>query len=458
MEVTLYNFKKRVNSTKNVNVGGEDREVLLKGATSTFSPIFILSGEIDFNVNYLKFNDKYYYINDIVLVRKGTYELVCSLDYLASFKNDILKTSAYVSYATEGYDTYLRDNRLSTNETADYKINEKLLFSDVIDFDTDFSTCVINYVSAKGGSTKWISEGQLVLLMEKINEGSYVDTSGEPTIENNSFLRYVIALQKEFNNVYDCILSCTKLPFKYYDIGATGSITLSGWETGMTGKSMLDPSANYECDIAIPTGYGDFRDLAPYTSLALFLPGYGYLELNPDDHINRGSINVKAYVDFNTGECTYLVGNTSRCTANFGTSIPIGTIQGNATSLVSGALAIGAGVASGGVGLAVMGVQGIDSIIASQQRSLGSTGGQPSQSSMFATAYGIGNVALVKITHDTNQSPDSYTTTLGRPCNKVMDLDSLSGYVQTVNASVHSINEPISNLLNNYMNGGIYIE
>lgn len=53
--------------------------------------------------------------------------------------------------------------------------------------------------------------------------------------------------------------------------------------------------------ITVPPGFGDFRDLEPYTSITIYLPLFGTRTLEPSDVLNR-NISVFYAVDITTGE------------------------------------------------------------------------------------------------------------------------------------------------------------
>lgn len=53
-----------------------------------------------------------------------------------------------------------------------------------------------------------------------------------------------------------------------------------------------------------------FLDLEPYTQLKLYLPFLGYVELNPNDVINK-YIQIRMLVDFSTGDTTYFVATST---------------------------------------------------------------------------------------------------------------------------------------------------
>ena len=101
MQLLLFkNFSKRRNSTKQVDDStGIVTDVVLKQGTSIESPVFLIQG-VDLEVNYVKFNNHYFYVDDIVVGNNNIYELHCSQDLLATYKSQILSTRCSILYAS----------------------------------------------------------------------------------------------------------------------------------------------------------------------------------------------------------------------------------------------------------------------------------------------------------------------------------------------------------------------
>lgn len=101
-------FSKRRNSTLRPS-GGTSKTVLLKEGTSMMKPAFLLSS-VSYNWNYCIWDDRYYYITDIVSESNTLFRVECELDVLATYKNYIgnyttLISRADVSYSGEVVDT-----------------------------------------------------------------------------------------------------------------------------------------------------------------------------------------------------------------------------------------------------------------------------------------------------------------------------------------------------------------
>lgn len=77
-----------------------DVTAIIKGSISVENPVLILNynGDISKNINYVYIEEynRYYYINDIINLTGGRYEIHCSVDVLESFKDKILKLKAVI--------------------------------------------------------------------------------------------------------------------------------------------------------------------------------------------------------------------------------------------------------------------------------------------------------------------------------------------------------------------------
>lgn len=104
MELILFkNFTKKRNSTKQpVDSTGTMVEIYLKQNTSIEQPVFILSGNLaDFlDVNYCKFSNSYYYVDDIIVTNNNVLEIYASMDALATMRAYIGNSEQYIDRAS----------------------------------------------------------------------------------------------------------------------------------------------------------------------------------------------------------------------------------------------------------------------------------------------------------------------------------------------------------------------
>ena len=114
MDVTAYTFfNKRKNSTKRPS-GGHKRNVVLLDDVSLYSPVF-QSEYWDYNDNYCYWANRYYYVTDVVTLRQNLFEVHCEIDPLATWKDDIMNTTAFVTFSTSSFDIGIPDYRLSSD-------------------------------------------------------------------------------------------------------------------------------------------------------------------------------------------------------------------------------------------------------------------------------------------------------------------------------------------------------
>lgn len=103
LTVTVGRTNKQINSTKQNVDDSVDLSCRLKEPTSMQSPVFIVQGLNKMTLyNFCKFENRYYYIDDIVYLTTDTQELHCHLDPLATFKDAIGNSYAYITYGPSG--------------------------------------------------------------------------------------------------------------------------------------------------------------------------------------------------------------------------------------------------------------------------------------------------------------------------------------------------------------------
>lgn len=451
MLATFYNFTKRKNSTKQPNMQGESYSVALKEETDNVNPTLVVSSfnpvSKVFTYCLLNFFGRYYYISRIRSINSKTWEIDLSLDPLATWKNEILNTSAFVLYSTNNYDDSIIDNRLSTKAQATYQTSTVQLF----DFLDDIMAYVLTYVASQptfgGSGVAVVSQSVLRNIMSVISDTAYVNY-----IENSL---------KSLMGVYDAVIDCIALPYTPRG-SAVDNIFLAGYDTGQVG-ARPDPYNVYEADISIPWQFNDFRNNPPYTSLLLEIPTIGTVELNASDYIGQSSIHLKAVCDNINGNVVVYVGQGQmKLTSNIATKIAIGTVKANALGVVGNSInAITNGVSAltgnGGLGDAL--TSGFNAIISSVQRSVGVIGSNGSYISSVPSVGEKGVARLISICHNTNVEPYTLANTIGRPLNQSRIINGLNGYCQTVDFEVNgSMSDDLKEQINSAMNGGVFIE
>lgn len=449
MDVTAYTFfKKRKNSTKRPS-GGNKRNVVLLDDVSLYNPVF-QSEYWAYNDNYCLWAGRYYYVTDVVTLRQNLFEVHCEIDPLATWKDDIIATTAFVTFSTSSFDIGIPDYRLSSDPITITKSEGVELFPDLAE------SFVISYVGTKSAPTTGITYSQLEGLQGQMMSNKCVKTivgwakniiSEDPQGTDTGNL--VASL---LGNTSNSITRCIFTP-KFHSIGSTGDIVLAGgYNTSIVGEK---PSHSYseKYSIKIPWSFptGDFRNRAQFTAMCIYLPGYGFISLNADNYQGQSAIPVQATIDSYVGEITYLVDGKTKATCSISYPVQVGTSQvGNIPNAVAGvAQAI---TAENRVGVGMGAFNAVRSAIGTDAGSIGNAGG----SSAFS-AYT--KITVVTMAHNTNVDPASVASTIGRPLNAVRNIGSLSGYVQTADVEVPTTApDEYKTVINDSLNGGMYIE
>ena len=435
MEITLYNFNKRRNSTKKPS-NGILVNVNLKEGCSHYNPSFILTTNPT-NFSYLSWGIWYYYITDIVNTRNGVWTISCEIDVLATWKDDIKNTSAYVLYSTSSYDIGIPDTRLSTKPNYIVKSN-------VVAYPIEGRELyVVTYIGEGGASMKAITENSLKTLQNALSTNAFAEL----------FVDSSKAVSKMLSNTAQAITGCTYVP-RCSTTGRPMKIVLAGgYDTGASG-TLVNRHDYALTSISIPWNFssGDFRNRSQYTSLLLLLPCYGYLQLNTDNYVGDTTITIDVFQDSATGTIAYK-GKDFYCVGNMGCNVQVSTTtQGNLSSGVSSFASAGLQAFTNPIGAVSSLFNAVTSSMATNVGSVGSYGNTIAMDSTL-------NIEIVVISHDTNVDPSNMTKNYGRPSNKVMSLSGLSGYVQTTNANVNTwAPKQYKDEIDSLLNGGIYIE
>ena len=118
IDITFYNITKRLNSTARPSGTGTVYSCVLKDNTSVLSPILKLQLSTKPDYNYFKFDDRYYWITDIISLTNNIWQISGTVDVLATFKGHINNTSAFVLYDSTP-NTQLPDTRLGIETDCD---------------------------------------------------------------------------------------------------------------------------------------------------------------------------------------------------------------------------------------------------------------------------------------------------------------------------------------------------
>lgn len=276
-------------------------------------------------------------------------------------------------------------------------------------------------------------------------------------------------------NAPKCIKSAILLPVSADDFrGENAVIWLGEYRTGLTGKALHSRAvASQTCSISIPWQANDWRKL--YHTIYLFLPYSGVVNIPASEVISASSILITCFVSQSgavtyevnaahgtQGQSDYAVSDIGVYYGNCAGAFMIGESQSSLLTSLSATSAAITGVAAtvsaattGSVlSAAATGANSITGVLSSMQPCTSMVGG--GGGGAFASSY---IPSITTVFHDTTVAPDSVSAAIGTPAMAVKTIGSLSGYVQTANASVNvAADAPIRQRINQLLDGGIFYE
>lgn len=477
MDITLYSFSKRSNSTKRPSGGVTVSGILREGANLR-SPSFILTIPADQVQTYMGYNyaqvlGQYYYVGDLVNLSATEWEMPMTLDELATYKSAIQNTEAFVLYSASDYDEYINDTRL------DVKPNYQtiIMTSTHSAFAPDTAWYVLSVVNTKGntpGCVYAVTNNGMTALTQDLGDTDFLDSisafiHGEPM---------------------QALIGCRVYPV---GVGYFAQAVTGNYETIYLGNNATDGTGIRMDTRPIIQGtaerkkihgnfdlsgieLGDFRDICQ-REYSISIPFCGTYMLDPRAVGSRKYISWEFGMDIISGAVAATIFASDgpydgsapppsavileRVGGICGQDVPMSQTQMNRGAAVSGIM----GVAS----LAVGAYTGSTALMAGAAGSIAGIAGAGSLSQTI-TNGGIsgGNASNMTLNNKvqliirrklTTMEPEDIASTLGRPCMKSLKLSGLSGYVQTTGASVSAVApDDIINSINSALDAGIFLE
>lgn len=468
MQITLYkNFSKKRNSTKQPT-GGTTANVVFKDGCSTENPIFLING-VDLDVNYVGFNDGYYFVDDIILGNNNIYELHCSIDVLATWKTMIGSYRTYIERSESDYDVMQIDHLVSTTQRIDYQCKSET--------DLGFSNtgCYVFRVAGFEGPKIYATDTPAVL-GELYGNATYgVDSSIISTIVTSLGMsaldctQYITSIKWFPIDLDDFVApnmghQISSLPLGFWNVDLTDGQGTYVYNVKEIVSQMIYPipTAQNPDGIALniprPAGISDYRLTDPYISnYSLYLPGVGTVQLNSVDAGNLTvHLNIVAYVDLITGVVTYKIYDVT---------------GGNIIATFEGMLGIDFPIVSTGlnpsglletfVGGVMSGITGGLGTLATAPFEMGKTMGHIQGS----LSTGSGNRATwlrmpnAVVSLEMMETKPPAANRVGRPLYEYKTINTLSGYVKCGAASIDIPGAgPNKDAVNAYLNSGFYYE
>ena len=463
MEIVVYNFKKRVNSTKIPNEGGITvHGVYYKDIVDIDSPVIDISYFAPFTFNYLKIDNKYYFIDSYESVTSNIWRLRLSIDVLATYKNEILQNSVFIGRSSSKYNKYLVDDYNTT--TA--RINRVVLQAEETGFyETGEGCYILEVINVLSSGVNSGFNAAYILTAEQMSQIALKLMTDNGLIEE---------LKKSFQAPIDSIVSCKWLPLNYDYVtsntgGVASKIFLGAYDTGLSGYIVSDNFIETNIDFNL-TSYisNNYTSNQKYLDILMCIPFTGVTSIDlrqfAESSINNKILRVRICVDVRSGKQLAMIVPQDYPNAPINTyetiiaeDRPISSASTNVSSAIYTLASTAPMVASGGVSPAVIGglATGLLQSATPSYTSIGSSGGSAFE------GFGVSCRCII-LRRETAYTPEdaAVKNTIGLPYNKADILSNMgTGYVQTINASVTvSANYDAVNKINDLLNGGVYLE
>ena len=442
----LYTMSKKLNSTKQPLGSGTTVSAALKDNTSVLNPTFIIK-TFDLSKNYIKWGNRYYFVDDIVIISNDHAEYVCRTDVLATFKSDIGSSSQYVLRSASQYNPYIVDTKYPAKASA--SLSQTLLSNLAVDSTGIYVIGIISENDSGNAVTYYtLGPSNFSALMQALFDTTYLNAQDIST-----------ELQKELVNPMQYVSSCYWFPFTAQQAaGDMEQIKFGWWDSGVYAGKLSESGriVSLETTFSLPghpqaATRGSYLNDCPYTRHTLNCYTFGSIPLDPAPFADGSAGAIQIDVDLYTGIAQmYVACQSSRLfttVSQFGVPIQLAQSQGN---IVSGALS----ALGGAVGLAYGNVVGFAQGIASAVESA-----MPQVQSQGANGSKVAFLQTANIVSQFRQLVPEDNAQIGRPLCDVRTISTLSGYILCEEADLDSAGSAMEKeQIQSFMNSGFYYE
>ena len=489
------------NSTYVPPVSGSVTNVLLRENTSVVNPTFRMRLEhegmssaaelFQYNYCYCPEFKRYYFITNITSYTAVIFDIECICDVLATFRDDILSTRAFIMYAQNGYNSSLPDSRLPRSCMSDQHLVQNIAAF------TDDEGCYCLTLASPSAT------GETGCAQSYILSSAEMSAVAEKLYSTDFFEKLI----EQITNPLDAVISCIWTPIKRVraSAGLSEEIKIGDFPLGsgavasktISGEINIEPYVKYYSEITLPSGakeysYADYRNIEPFAEYSIWLPGVGLAQIPMHALMGRGKQPPSFTLEFSaspcTGDVTYNIcrgldadsagdlGSTVEIiTGNFGVQIPVAqrntgymSAIGN-TGLAVGSAVVGVAATMASKNLMALGAiastisHGAEAMVevnTTATRLAGTLGGWANTEDMYT------QILTITRNFDISDSPSNIRDVAGLPVFQAKLLGSMRGLVKCTGAYVktwateqeHNMIAQYVNSSTNFIFGGLIIE
>ena len=488
IDVTFYTFEKHSNSTKQPS-GGTTYNCTLIQPCGVMSPQIQLeigqTNPVVYNYAYIPDFSRYYFIRDWSWDR-GIWTATMAVDVLASFKEDIGKSSQYVLRAAAESNGFITDTVYPGTATFTKQVTQLSgmpFWKDLVN-----GEYVLGVVGAgpsgmaMGASTYYaMSPPAFAMFAEQLfGEDNWLELEGDPITfrwpqvrgDSSSFTTTLeevnipvnFPVLKTMFNPAQYITSCMWFPFVPAEGSAASEIALGWWKIP-AGVVSVSPTYEQTYTVSIPAhpqlARGYYLHMPPYSRYTLFFPPFGTIPLDGSYFVQDTVLTCTIRVDMISGAgilelSVPSAGIIYRASAQIGVPVSTGQIAsaGLAGAIVGGVSTVAGVVGSaltGNVGQAIMnGVSGVGDTANGLMPQVSVKGANGSKAEYGTTPF---------LLSEFMQVVDNDLEHLGAPLCAVRQLSSLPGYQMIARPEIDSSCTAAENdQITEFLRGGYYYE
>lgn len=464
LSITLYNFSKRLNSTKNPPTeGGLTVQAVLKDNTSLLRPeLEVVENVTAYNYAYIPDFSRYYFVEDVIWER-GVWRVVLSVDVLATYKNVIGDTTAYILRCATFQDPSITDllypavTEIDTQKT-EFSLEDGWVENPTVANGYYVVGIVNNLDSAYGAVAYYVMTGKEMadfrayMLGDIQSWDQITDFSGD--------------VAKAFIDPFQYVVSCMWFPAGVPVDANKKTIAFGYWKSNLQASILSQTTRNYPFSLARPdrTNNKDLTYLyrTPWANYYLYLQPWGLIQLDASK-MGKSGVSCNITYDFVSGKAILTI--TSKLTNDV---------------LYTGEAQVGVQMQLSNVGLNLKSAtSSVGSLIEAAKNSIGGVIGNIGHkfsASNIASSAIISNASVQSTGTNSGMAADSlggkatlfanyYESVMfdiadnGKPLCQNRKISDCTGFVKVENGLINfSATEPEKRMVKEYLEGGFYYE
>lgn len=360
-DIRLFNFNKKINSTKIPNETGTVVSCQMKTSSSILFPVVEIKGVTSinniplFNYAYIDVFKRYYWIDDITY-DIGVWTLTMHCDALASFRSDIRDSIQYVVRSASSYDNGIMDTMYLTHPGSLASESSRVDYAGI-----QGSTNNVFVVNPNGSYSEEqffnvsFTSGYFVLGVVGSNTAGMTYYS----MSNSSFKNFISnafsLTPSNMNDVSSGVANAIFNPMQYityvkwfpiepYYTTTTTTIKVGGYDIPGSYTAGIITASDIRTVVMkmyIPkhSSAQTYKNLSPYTELSLYFQPFGVIPLDTTKLINSLYIVMHIVIDFCTGSAVLNIYSEDQSTVpvnpegliysvsmQYGVDIPVSTL------------------------------------------------------------------------------------------------------------------------------------